>query len=238
MKPWIKIAIAALLGFGGGFATGFFVHKKMNDIEFEEVTEEEMQMMEGGYNQKANGNNNMPSDETLPTDPDKLRRHLQGKKSYIEADREAKEAIAKVWNTVKDYSSEDNANELPVENVEEGFDQEFLNEISEEDNNDVGGAKLPYPIYLVDFYNERNEYDKITIDWYEPENMFVDEKGEIIGDATSYIGHIDIKKLFSENTEDEDPEIRYVRNEAYSTDYEIIRHHESWAELNRIGGSE
>lgn len=238
MKPWLKIALAAFLGFGGGFGVGFWFHKKLNDVEFEEVSEEEMNKIEGQLQEKeASTEKEYGSDDQLPTDKDELRFHLQGKKSYIQADREAKEAYSKIWETVKDYSSEENANELPTENMEEGFDEGFIQEALEEDKEDTNQPKPPYPISLIDFYNERNEYDKITIDWYEPK-VFVDEREEIIADITSYVGSIDLDDLFNRTGDDEDPDIRFVRNEGYSTDYEIIRHHKTWPEMVGMGGSE
>ena len=46
MKPiMIKIAIG-VFGFAGGFAAGFFAHKKATELKFEEITQEEMNQIE------------------------------------------------------------------------------------------------------------------------------------------------------------------------------------------------
>ena len=242
MKTGLKIFLGVIIGFAGGFASGYFFHKKMNDVEFEEVTEEEMALLEqkaietDKKKEESISKANVNSVQELPDDPDKMRNALQGKKSYVDADNEAKEKYAKIWNTVKDYSNEENANDMPVESVEEEFDEEFL-EMLEEEEVTPGQVAPPVQIGLAEFYNERNEYDKITIDWYEPDNTFIDEKEEVIADIHAYIGNLDIKTLFEKlDPETDDPDICFVRNEQYGTDYEIIRHHGRY--FDHVGGEE
>lgn len=254
MNLWIKVGIGTVIGFAGGVATGIFIHKKMTDVEFEEVSEEEMAILEQQAEAQQKTDINPQVSEAvssskahvetlseLPSDPDKMKNALQGKISYLQADQEAKEKYAKVWNTVHDYSSTENANELPVplgeeESVDESdFDEEFLEDISSiEEHKDFDHAE-PYAIDLADFYDQSNGYDKITIDWYEP-HVFLDEREETIADISTYVGNIDLDKLFSKTEFGEDPDIRFIRNEGYSTDYEIVRHHRTWTETT--GGSE
>ena len=258
MKLWIKIALGALTGFAGGFAAGFVTHKKMNDVEFEEISNEEMAVIENSMQatpqqdapakEPENGisvHGRVMTDDDLPTDPDKLRINMQGKISYIQADNEAKEKYSRIWDTVNGYSNPENANELPIPAVEEDpdanvsedeFDTEFIDQISSEDEATEGFSSSGiYEIGLVDFYDATNGFDKITIDWYEPD-VFLDEHEEVIADISTYIGDIDIEKLFAYKDSAEDDDTRFIRNEGYSTDYEITRHHRTWTET--IGGSE
>lgn len=246
MKLWVKILLGTVTGFAGGFASGFFFHKKLNDVEFEEIDKEEMALLEkqveaqkGTVSEAVSSSlARVESVQDLPDDPDKMRLSLQGKVSYIKADHDAKDKYSKIWGTVREYSDEENANELPIQrdneeeadisDMEEGFDDEFL-EMIENEQVEPGQVEPPHKIELWEFYNERSEYDKITIDWYEPDT-FVDEKEEIIADLKTYIGDIDIHKLFERVDEYDDPDIRFVRNEQYGTDYEIVRHHRSWKE--------
>lgn len=254
MKPWIKIFIGVVCGFAGGFAAGFFSHKKMNDIQFEEISEEEMKEIEKSIqNSKETVRESVeqvfkePVTEIfektdLPENPDELRNTLQGKTPYIQADKDQKLMYEKLWNATKEYSDEDNANNLPTEAEERGpeeeeFDEEFLemleNEIVEPGSSFV---EPPHMISLSDFYNDRPEFDKITIEWFEEDNVWIDEKEEIIGDISSYIGMLDAPSLFKVNGPEDDPDVRFVRNDQYGTDYEIIRHHRSWKETT--GGVE
>ena len=247
MSTWIKVAVGVVLGFAGGFASGYLVHRKINNVEFEEIEEAEMAEIEEGLKKKEKGRDPVTDaieqKADLPDDPDKMRMSLQGKVSYLHADQEAKERYAKIWGTVNGYSNKDNADQMPVEkeeytdapaDLEDEFDEDFL-EMIEEEEVEPGQVSPPHPIDLVAFYNERNEYDKITVDWYEPD-VFLDEKEEVIADIKSYFGNIDIRKLFADNSDSEDPDTRFIRNEKYGTDYEIIRHHRTWSET--VGGSE
>ena len=250
MKLWLKVTIGVVVGFAGGFASGFFFHRRLNNVEFEEIEEAEMAKIEEGLREKEKAKDSrdpvtdvLNGKVDLPENPDDMRMTLQGKVSYLQADQAAKEKYSKIWSTVNGYSSKENADKLPLEkeeytdapvDLEEGFDEEFL-EMIEEEEVEPGQVAPPYPIDMATFYNERNEYDKITVDWYEPD-VFLDEKEEPIADLKSYFGSIDIRKLFAENDSDEDPDVRFIRNEKYGTDYEVIRHHRTWTET--IGGSE
>lgn len=256
MKPWIKILIGVACGFAGGFAAGFFSHKKMNDIQFQEISEEEMKEIEDKIQNSKKTDVKDAIDSTfkppveeifenkeLPDDPDKLRNALQGKTPYIQADKDQKTKYEQLWNATKNYSNEENANDLPTENEdppgpdEENFDEGFLEMIENEEADPGSGfVDPPHVISLVEFYNERPEFDKITIEWYEPDNVWVDDNEEIIHDISSYVGMINVDAMFAENGPEDDPDVRFVRNEQYGTDYEIIRHHRSLAETT--GGVE
>ena len=232
MKPWIKILIGVVSGFAGGFASGFLFYKKMNDIQFEEVTEEEMADMVAQIDKEPKSKDVMEDisslfDKVDPQNTDETRNAMQGKVSYVKADQEAKERFKGTWETVKGYSDEENADSLPID-PEEGLDEEFL-EMIEQEEIEPGQMEPPHVISLSEFYNERPEYDKITIDWYEPDNVYLDEREEIIGDISSYVG-LNASTLFKDNGPQDDPDIRFVRNEQYGSDYEIIRHHRSYRE--------
>lgn len=59
--------------------------------------------------------------------------------------------------------------------------------------------------------------------------MYLDENEEIIADIQSYVG-LNAATLFAKNGPQDDPDIRFVRNEQYGSDYEIVRHHRSYRE--------
>lgn len=250
MRPWIKLLIVGLAGFGGGFASGFFVHKRINDIQFQEVTEEEMNEIEKKELNARKQEIPSPSEKKdkveelkekdLPADPDELRRTLQGKTPYIFADAEQKKSYEKMWNAVKDYSTEDNANNIPTipedeedpsedEGDDEEVDDDILDLEREADDAERYNIPSPYQISLGDFYNDRPDFDKITIEWFEPDNTWIDEREEVIPDISTYVG-TDVKSLFQNPGFDDDPDIRFIRNERYQTDYEAIRHHKSFME--------
>lgn len=240
MNLWVKIGIGTLCGFGGGFLAGFFTYKKMNDVKFEEVSAEEMKEIEEKVNAakyKAEAaapkvpSSDIPKD--LPQDVDKAKMVLQGKTPYARADEEQKMAYEKLWAATKDYSNEENANELPTMKEEEFSEDEENDDayVLEDRQNDF--VEPPHVIGLADFYNDRPEYDKVTIKWFEGDNTWVDENEEIIPDIKSYIG-MEVKDLFASNSPEDDPDVRFVRNDRYGSDYEIERHHMSFREA--VGG--
>lgn len=248
MKPWIKILIAGVIGFGGGFASGFLTFKKLNDVKFEEISEEEMAEIEKKVAEKQKTkepetdihvNDYIDTVRELPEKVDELRKALQGKTPYIQADNERKKAYEKMWNATKEYSNEDNANGIPTVPIVDPAEEEYPSEEDDideaEEENENAFDDPPHPISLSEFYNERPEYDKVTIDWYEPDDVWLDEKEEIIADIRSYIG-IEVRGLFASNTPEDDPDIRFIRNDRYGSDYEVVRHHRSWWETS--GGTE
>ena len=245
MKVWIKVLLGIMAGFGGGFAAGFLTHKKLNDIQFEEVTQEEMdQLLEipedvrklAEAKMKKILSEGTAKEKELPTDPDKLRNTLQGKTTYIQMDSDQKKKYSEIWNTVKDYSNEENANELPFEDeMDEDFLNELENDIEEEEDTELKNEK-PHVITLHEFYEEHREYDKITIDWYEEDDIVLDEREEIVPDPKSYVG-MSMKELFNDMPNpDGDPDAMFVRNDKYGTDYEVVRHHSAYNQI--VGGVE
>ena len=255
MKPLvIKILIGAAW-FAGGFAAGFFAHKKMNEVKFEEVTKEEFAEIEKqvAESQKKNdipkdtqGTDGKTSEElgaaqNLPEKQDELRNHLQGKTPYIQADSAQKTAYEKMWKATKEYSNEENANNIPTVPIEvspdesehpqeEEFDESFLEQI-EQEAVEAGNnfTEPPHQIDLATFYNEFPEYDSVTIKWYEPDNVWLDENDEIIPDISSYIG-FSVKNPFAMNPYDDEDDVRFWINDRYGTKYELIRHHRSYRE--------
>jgi hypothetical protein len=242
MRFWVKILLGVMSGFAGGFAAGFFTHKKINDVQFEEVSEEELDKflenapepvkIANGQLNATNSRFKAPSslEKALvdgETDPNKLRMAAAGKTPYMAADDEKKKEYSKMWNAVKQYSNEENANDIPVEDdldLAQSIDKEFMDVL---DDDELPTKKEPYQITLGEFYEERREYDKVTIDWYDEDDVVLDEREEIIPNPETYVG-CSMKELFKEPPMDGDPDSIFMRNDTYGTDYEVIRHHASY----------
>ena len=267
MKPILVKILIGVAGFAGGFASGFLVHKKINNLQFEEISMEEMAAIENKVASTEKKEDipvvespasqvdiNAPlQDEKLPETADDIQQTIQGKKPFIEADAESKTAYEKLWKATKSYSDEDNANQIPVwmnkavteeanEADAKGTDEDIPEDEIEEEDAFIERLEMeaeaaansfvdpPHQIDLAEFYNGRPDYDKITIHWYEPDNVWIDETDdkEKIKDITSYTG--DIGNPFLVEGMDDDPDVRFIRNDHYGTDYEVIRHHRSYQE--------
>lgn len=157
MKPILIKVLIGVVGFGAGFGLGFYSHKKMTELKFEEITQEEMDKIEEEVSSKSDISSsdcveNKPestivSDEIgaaqeLPETPDDVRNTLQGKTPYIQADKDTKTAYEKLWKATEGYSSAENANQYPVWKTEgmakvtEKVTDEAEEESPEEDNFD------------------------------------------------------------------------------------------------------
>jgi hypothetical protein len=88
------------------------------------------------------------------------------------------------------------------------------------------GNRAIYVITTEQFNEERLEFDKSTISFYEDDETLADENEEIISDVVSVVG--DALERFGEDSGD--PEIVYVRNERMSIDYEVVRFSKSYKE--------
>ena len=249
MSVWLKVLLGALGGFALGFASGALVVKKLNDIQFEEVSEEDLDKLledmggemknlsSGGAEvaKKASDGLEKVLNEAAKGDVDKTRMAAQGKTPFIRADDAKKQEYSKMWDTVKDYSNEENANDIPTEDNEtEDSDENFLQTLADEIVDEVEDPdinKEPYQITLGEFYEDHRNFDKVTIDWYDGDNVVLDEQENVVDDVVGYVG-CRMDKLFGEAPLDGDPDSRFIRNERYGTDDEVIRHHKSWKNVS------
>lgn len=140
---------------------------------------------------------------------------LQVEKKKIEAEEEVNNC--KVDYTAKAKQYVDAAEEIEEKEVE------FVSEPSKRDVNNE-----PYVIDIEEFSEGEETFDKITVYYYEYDNILIEaadaEDGEPEDiDATIGWGSLD---CFGEGSVN--PDIVYVRNEKLSIDYEVIRLRESY----------
>jgi len=87
--------------------------------------------------------------------------------------------------------------------------------------------KVPYLISSKEFIEECLNYEKITLTYYESEEVLLDEREEIIDNANNLVGN-DFSNHFDENETEKD--VVYIRNDYDDTDYEIVRSHLSYSQ--------
>lgn len=88
-------------------------------------------------------------------------------------------------------------------------------------------------IISEDQFIEEQYMQKSYVNWYEYDNVF-EENLEPIIDPYASFGVANGSELFRNSDERSDPNIVYVRNEKFTTDYEITRIHGSYAMM--VGG--
>jgi hypothetical protein len=97
-------------------------------------------------------------------------------------------------------------------------------------------SEKPYVISIDEYSEENTHYDKITLYFYEDDEVLTEDDEEAIDDPNALVGDYALN-CFGENSGD--PEVVYVRNERLQIDYEVIRLSKSYQEtvLGIIGGS-
>lgn len=91
-----------------------------------------------------------------------------------------------------------------------------------EKENPVEPEMVPYVISPDAFANEKSEYAKLTLVYYEDNEVLINEEEECVYIDTS-IGY-DAINHFGEYEKD----AVFVRNEALGNDYEVLLEHSSW----------
>ena len=92
-----------------------------------------------------------------------------------------------------------------------------------EDHPDDGIQDRPYSITPDQFTNEKRNYEKITMYYFEGNDVLTDDMERMTEDINSSIGRENLDK-FGEFEED----VAYIRNERLGIDYEVIRQHSTF----------
>jgi hypothetical protein len=124
------------------------------------------------------------------------------------------------------YNRDESINPAELESPPEDKNDEEDEYESEKISYDTNGDE-PHIISLEEFAEEKVYYDKITLSFYEDDEVLTDEGEEIIDDPVALVGE---DALQSFGVMSEDPEVVYVRNDNLQIDYEIIRLSKSYQE--------
>lgn len=103
--------------------------------------------------------------------------------------------------------------------LEDGFEEDPHNLDFEEDE--------PYIISVEDFEYSMNHLDKITLFYYDYDDILTDEMDEVIPDPTVVVG-MDALTSFGDRSGDKN--IVYIRNPHTKTDYEVVKMQDSFQE--------
>lgn len=109
--------------------------------------------------------------------------------------------------------------DIPVEAPDEEDPNYAEGKRQSEEANDWPNQN-PYVISYEEFSEEHPEFSKITLTYFDADDVLCDDREEIIPDKEYSIGE-DSLEHFGEDSNDKD--VVYVRNERLSTDYEVVR---------------
>jgi hypothetical protein len=88
-------------------------------------------------------------------------------------------------------------------------------------------TEKPYIISLEEFMEERTDLEKLTLTYYEGDDVLCDDRDVAILDYEKSIGDDALSKFGHLS---KDPNVVYVRNEKIEADYEIVKDHRSFSE--------
>ena len=206
-----------LLYFVGGVVVGSAATFLLVREYFEKQKEEEIASVKESYS-KTHG--------IIFTESTKKDAEMVDKNNRIKADMIASRDIIST-NRYSDKSGMTQynlfSNPPDAKDIHNGIDE------GEDLKVDPGGPKegladKPYVISPDAFINEQPYYDKITLEYYQDDVLCNALNEEIVTDIEATIG-LESLNHFGEFEED----VVYVRNEKWSTDYEIIFQHRPFA---------
>ena len=142
-----------------------------------------------------------------------------------------KEEYAKSYEAKKTVEALNETKTKILENVMSKASM-FETEENDDDEEDIpnyaghpteGIAGVPYTISPELFVNDKKRFDKITLEYYEVNDMLIEEMSNEPVDIDESIGR-DSLRMFGEFERD----LVYVRNERLETDYEVFHHSGSY----------
>lgn len=208
----------------GAVATYIIMSGKQKQIE--EKMQQEVDLIKKDYTWKKEDEDNEeePVDEDDEEDHRKVYNYAVRSEKMRKANR-ARDEERKIFRSVK---NQDYLNDLINEEEDEDDDDPESDSDPDGDYIPTGGDPVapapsegpsdhPYSISADLFTNTCNHFDKLTLIWYAIDDVLADEENERLVD-TSIVGN-DWRTHVGEYEEG----VAYIRNEAISVDYEIIK---------------
>lgn len=205
------------MSFAGGAATGALICFALLKEKYEALANEEIKNMKDYYQKEMEN-----IDDEYEKELDNLI-HTMNRDIEEHNKREEKETYV---DYVKKYS--------PEEIIKDKYyDIPYPDVIDEDDGppedppeNDLQYEE-PFVISREEFDEGYPHFDKITITYYENDDVLADEQDEVIPDIDAVVGYDSLGR-FGDMSEDDC--VVYVRNGRLGADYEIVLAQESYTE--------
>lgn len=219
------IFFAAGLLAGGG--TAYFLTKKYMEDKIETIVDIEVAATKKFYEDKLDKQDRKEKTGDYST-PEKAAKKLR--KANEEDLKNLRQQLVE-----NGYVSETDIEEMDAKLEELGDLPDILvndNTPGEEEDVErehiIHDGETPYVITIVEYNEERMEYDKLTITYYSGDETLADEREEIIPDIEAAVGS-DALTRFGDGSGDKN--IVYVRNDRIATDMEVVLDPGSYARI-------
>lgn len=155
---------------------------------------------------------------------------------------ELRETIEKVVETVLEYQGVEEKSETEEEDDEDEEQRDLehsaqarvdygraavrnifaeRDKAKEEEKPEEHDPEVPYIITVNEFMQGEQDFEKITVTYYEGDEVLVDERDEVIHDLEGTVSSSCLN-FFGQGSNDDS--IVYVRNEKLEVDFEVVRH--------------
>lgn len=200
------------MSFIGGAAVGSLICFALLKEKYETLANEEIEHMNNYYEEE-----------------------LKNVREVVEEIKESEEQEKKTYvDYVKKYSPDeivkDKYYDMPYPDViPDVIDEDYHEDDSPPEDppeNDLL-YEDPFVISREDFDDTYSHFDKITITYYEDDDVLADEQDEVIPDIDAVVGYDSLGR-FGDMSDDDN--IVYVRNGRLGSDYEIVLAQESYTE--------
>lgn len=204
----------SILIFLGGAAIGSALTYLIVKDKYEKIVDEEIQSVKEEYAKSYEAKKTV---EALNETKTKILENVMSKASAVGVGPYEKHGV--ITEAPVNY----NVFSKPrpeIEETEENDEEEIPNYAGHPTE---GIAGAPYTISPELFVNDRKYFDKITLEYYEGNDVLVEEMSDEPVDIDESIGR-DSLRMFGEFERD----LVYVRNERLETDYEVYHHSGSY----------
>lgn len=226
--------VSGITGFVAGGAVAYFVTKKT----FAERAQRDIDEVKASYAERFEGKKVVnvygdmpgpaqPGDDTIKTPVGTISR---------EEMKQAKEFVERLgYATVPPGVTEENEPEVAEDRSVSIYDREPDTNVGQEvesplligyDRDALRAAHKPYLISHEEFHNTETEWDKMSIMYYEDDDVLTDEKDRPVDDIDYLIGekHLDFFGLRSGGDKNQ----VFIRNPQLSSDFEVTRHADAY----------
>lgn len=215
-----------------GFIAGSIATYIIMKDEFERIADEEIESVRESYKKRDESKQKTQENDTKKSEYLETFKEVTEKSGYFNYGSLASEAKKtetkksdkkpvieskpEKHNIFNDFEATD------AEDEEDEKEEKYYRELSRPSEKE---SDKPYTITPELFVQDKKEYDKITLEYYDDGFLVEEISSDIVSDIASVVGYDSLNK-FGEYEED----VAYVRNDVLETDYEIIRQHCNYAD--------
>lgn len=223
-KNDMTLVVVSVVSLGVGGVSGYFFAKK----KFERYANEEIESVKDTYNRRyKDGAYSTPESAAavlIPEDEDET----EIRPTFTEPE------IREYTDTVEslDYSREE-AEQVGLTVVNNVFVENLKVEVEEKDETipewtPTREPHKPYVITEEEYMTTENDWDKLTMMYYEEDDSLADDREQLVSDVEAVVGD-EALDHFGYGTNQKNAV--YVRNPRISSDIEILRDKRSYQEV-------